>query len=670
MKTLAVFLSLLLSSAALAQEEPKKKAQDLTEMSLEELSRMKIDEVQGASRYVQKISQAPSSVTVITADDIKKMGYRTLADVLRAVRGVYVTYDRNYSYVGVRGFGLPADYNNRLLFLVDGHRANDAVYDGTLFGSEFILDVDTIERVEFIRGPGSALYGSNAFFGVVNILTRKGKQIDGAEVSASAGSFDSYKGRASFGTTLKGGLDLHLSASVYGSQGQSLYYPEFDDPATNDGHTRDADGESYYNLFGQLTLRGVTVQAAYVSREKTVPNAPYDTVFPSENTKNWDERGWLDVRYEREFEGGWDVLARVFYDSYWYHGEYEYEDASSGVPVPYLNMDYASGYWWGSEVKLTKTLFEDRLKLTAGGEFRDNLAQDQKNYDETIPMYVYLDSKEESTILAAFGQADASLRDGLRVNAGVRLDHYDTFGNSVNPRLAVIVNPLEETTIKGMYGRAFRAPCAYEMYYSDGYSTKSNPDLDPETIDTFEVALEQDLWKGIHLTATGFHYQCKDMIQFLQDPADGLLYFDNVSKVNTTGGEVEVEARLEGGYQGRLSYSYQKAEDDETGEWIANSPKHLAKLAAVIPLLPEKLFLDFELQYVGERRSVAGDTIDDYLLANLTIFSREILKGLELSASIYNLFDQEYYDPGGLEHTMDQIEQDGTTFRVKLTYRF
>lgn len=671
MKTCATVAGiLLLHAAALAQDEAKKKTQDLTELSLEELSQIKIDEVQGASRYVQKIKDAPASVSVLTSDDIRKFGYRTLAEALRSIRGLYVTCDRNYTYLGVRGFGLPADYNSRILVLVDGHRLNDSVYGSPLIAHEFILDPDLIERVEFIRGPSSSLYGSNAFLGVVNVTTRKARSIDGAEVSASAGSFDSYKGRASFGKTLKGNVDVLLSASVYDSRGQDLYYPEFDDPATNNGRVKRGDGESYYSLLGQVSVKGVTIQGAYISREKTVPTAPYGSFFPSRDTVTWDDRGWLDVKYERAFDGGLDLLARLFYDGYWYHGEYDNEDATVDPPVRYINQDFSSSHWWGGEIKLTQTWFESRLKATLGGEFRDNLLETQENYDETVPRYTYLDSREDSSLAAVFAQADAAIVEGLRLTLGARYDRYSTFGGYFSPRAALIGNPFESTTLKALAGRAFRAPDAYELYYSSEYGQKPNPDLDPETIDTLELVLEQELMKGLTLTASGFRYQCRDMIRPRVDPLDGLILFDNVDKVKASGAEVEIEARLEDGFLGRLSYSYQKAEDDETGKWLANSPKHLVKLGATAPLLPQQLFLSLELQYVGERESIRGNTIDDYVLANLTVFTREIVKGLELSASVYNLFDKQYYDPGGLEHAMDQIEQDGTTFRVKLTYRF
>ena len=135
---LLMFSGAIVSSPADAQTQPP---DGLTSLSLEELLQVDVERVFSASRFVQDVRRAPASVTVITADDIRRFGYRTLADALRSVTGFYTTYDRNYTYLGVRGFGRPGDYNGRILLLIDGHRTNDAVYDQATIGSEFQLDL-------------------------------------------------------------------------------------------------------------------------------------------------------------------------------------------------------------------------------------------------------------------------------------------------------------------------------------------------------------------------------------------------------------------------------------------------------------------------------------------------------------------------------------------------
>jgi len=178
---------------------------------------IKVDTVYGASKFQQKVTEAPSSITIITADEIQKYGYRTLSDVLQSVPGFYVTNDRNYSYVGMEGISRPTDYNTHLLIMIDGHRINDNVFNGAYVGTEAILDVDLIERVEIIRGPGSSLYGTNAFLGVINIISKRGRDLKGAEVSADAGGLQTYRGRATYGQQYASGLELLLSGTYYDS---------------------------------------------------------------------------------------------------------------------------------------------------------------------------------------------------------------------------------------------------------------------------------------------------------------------------------------------------------------------------------------------------------------------------------------------------------------------
>jgi outer membrane receptor for ferrienterochelin and colicins len=234
-KLAAIFIALLpflLPSTAMAANEggTVETIPDLTELAPEQLMKIKVATVSTASKFEQKVTEAPSSVSIVTADEIKKYGYRTLADILRSLRSFYITYDRNYSYVGIRGFGRSGDYNTRILLLVDGHRINDNLYNAAPLGTEFVVDVDLIDRVEVIRGPGSSLYGNNAYFAVVNVITRRGRNLGGAEVSGEAGSFDTYKGRLTYGDKYRTGIEALVSGTLYDSNGNRLYFKEFDTP--------------------------------------------------------------------------------------------------------------------------------------------------------------------------------------------------------------------------------------------------------------------------------------------------------------------------------------------------------------------------------------------------------------------------------------------------------
>src|SRR5260221_13671473 len=186
--TAAVWLAM--SSFAVAQAP-------LRDLSLEDLMKLDAGQVFGASERLQPVLEAPASVSFITAEEIARYGYRTLADILRGVRGMYVTNDRNFSYIGTRGFSKPGDYNSRILLLVNGHRVNDNVFGQAEIGAEFGLDPAVFERVEIIRGPSSSLYGDSAFFAVVNVITRTGGSMAGSTASVEAGSFGTTAVRAS-----------------------------------------------------------------------------------------------------------------------------------------------------------------------------------------------------------------------------------------------------------------------------------------------------------------------------------------------------------------------------------------------------------------------------------------------------------------------------------------
>jgi iron complex outermembrane receptor protein len=633
-----------------------------------------IPSVYGASRYQQKVTEAPSSVSIVNADDIKKYGYRTLADILKSVRSFYVTYDRNYSYVGVRGFGRPGDYNGRILLLVDGHRLNDNVFDQALVGTEGVIDVDLIDRVEVIRGPGSSLYGSNAFFAVINVITRSGRDVKGAEVSAEGASFGGKKGRLTYGDRYKSGLEAVVSATGFESEGQRLYFAEFDpanpaaDPrAGNGGYAeKSTDEDQAGNFFMKAAAGDFTISSAYSSREKHIPTASFETDFNDPRTKTADSHAYADVKYERSAGAKTEATARLYYDYYRYEGDYFY----SGTGV---NKDFAYGDWWGSEVKLTTQALAGN-RIIAGAEYQDNIRQDQTNYD--LGGDSYLDKTSSSTKYAFFAQDEITIATWVLLNAGVRYDHYDNFGGTTNPRAALIFTPLKKSSIKLLYGQAFRAPNVYELYYEIAGLQAANPDLKPEKIKTYELVYEQYLSDTFRTTLAGYYYKISDLISQseIPDPDDPLnntvTQYDNISMVRTSGVEAELESKRPSGFDGRVSYSFQKSTDVATGEVLTNSPKHLAKANLVIPVLPSKVFAGIEEQYVSMRKTETGGEDPGFWTTNLTLSARHFAGTLELSLSVYNLFDKEYGDPVSVDHVQETIEQDGRSWRAKLAYRF
>ena len=205
---------------------------------------MDAGQVFGASERLQPVTEAPASVSFITAQEIARYGYRTLADILRGVRGMYVTNDRNFSFIGTRGFGKPGDYNSRILLLVNGHRVNDNIFGQAEIGAEFGIDPAMFERVEIIRGPASSLYGDSAFFAVVNVITRVGRIARRRLDDRRDRHARHPAGAASLGRVFKNGMDVAVSGTYERSDGVSrLYFPVFDSPATNNGVAEGLDGE-------------------------------------------------------------------------------------------------------------------------------------------------------------------------------------------------------------------------------------------------------------------------------------------------------------------------------------------------------------------------------------------------------------------------------------------
>jgi outer membrane cobalamin receptor len=640
-------------------------AADLTSLSLDDLLNV---EVYSASKFPQKTSEAPSYVTVITATDIKTYGYRTLATILRSVPGLYVAYDRQYDFLGVRGFLRPGDFNSRILLLVDGNRINDAMYDTASIGSEFPLDVDLIDRVEFVAGPGSSIYGSNAFFGVINVITRTGKGLGGVEVAGSVASAQTAKGRVTAGGLLDTGLDWILSATYSGSQGKDLYFPAFDTPQTNNGVAQGLDYDRYASFFGKASWRGWTLEAAWADRKKGIPTGAYDTVFNDPRTNSRDAQGWVDFRYSGPIAETTELLARLFCGKYPYDAVLPIPGETVGTTV--VNRDGARPEWCGAEAKFVSQAGESN-KLVYGVEYVNNRRQDQYNYDVDPPA-VYKDTHARSSHWGVYAQDDVTLGENLVLNAGVRYDDYGQGLASTNPRVALIWNPVPAAALKLIYGTAFRAPNAYERDYVAPGVAKANPDLVPEKIQTYELVYEQIVERNLRFSALAFQNRIKNLIDGEVDPADGLFVFDNLGRVKATGGMVGLERNWEEGYRARASYSYQRAIDQDTGQRLTNSPESLATLNVSTPALALGVRTGLEAQYVSSRKTTLGTT-GGYTLVNLTLRNTTLARNLELSASVYNLLGQEYGDPatGDLAAAgVDTIAQDGRTWRLKLLYRF
>jgi len=644
--------------SALGQQRPD----DLGDASLQELGNI---QVYGASQHLQNARDAPSSVTVVTADEIRKYGYRTLAEILQSVRGFYTTYDRNYVYLGVRGFGRLGDWNSRVLVLIDGHRVNNNVLGQAMVGSEFLVDVDLIDRVEVIRGPSSSLYGTEAFFAVINVITRKGRQIQGTELAFTPASYGTYQGRATYGGQYNG-LDMQLSGTFYDSQGQTLFFPQFNNPATNNGITSHTDYENFQHVIATISFRGFTIQALFSARDKGAPTAYFGTLFNDPQTRNLDYQQYFDLSYEHSLGDGWQLTARTSFDQARLQAPLAYGTGLTSTPVA-VDVYSFRGNWWNGEVKVSRTFLEKHT-LTLGTEMIDNLRQDQGDYTAIANSFEAVPAS--SFIWAFYGQDEFAIMHNLTLSAGLRYDHYDTFGGTTNPRLGLIYHLFNPTTLKLLYGSAFRAPEPFEMQPGFGPFYENNRQLRPETIHSFEGVVEQAL--GHHVTVSGsvFRNGVDKLISLETDEINQQSVYRNDGNVDATGAEFELDGRFAAGLETIASYGYTNLEDKLTHQPLSNSPNHLAKLNLSGPLLPKRLFGSFDAQYMSPRLTLAGNSVSGFALFNVTLLGHTLGQHLDLSTSVYNLFNKKYYDPGRPEDPEDVIQQNGRNFRVKLTGRF
>jgi len=648
----------LLAASSVAQQSPP----NLGEASLEELGNI---QVYSASKHMQSANDAPSSVTVVTADEIQKYGYRNLADILRSVPGFYVTFDRDYTFVGVRGFGRLGDWNSRILVLIDGHRINNNVLGQAMMGNEFLVDVDMIERVEIVLGPSSSLYGANAFFAVINVITRTSEQVKDWELSFQTGSFGTYEGRATYGHQFHG-LGVLLSGTFYDSQGQTLFFPEFNNPATNNGVTSDTDYESYKHILATLTFHGFTLQGLFSTRTKVVPTAYFGAVFNDPADLNVDSHQYVNLGYQH-LVGKWQLDAHTSYDQARLQGPVPEAPLMAGDPVV-LNTFSFRGNWWTGAVNVSRDLFE-RSHLTLGSEIRDNLRQDQG--DLLDPPNAFTQDLNSSLITAFYAQDETAITSHLTLNAGLRYDHYSTFGGTTNPRLALIYRPAGKTTLKLLYGKAFSAPDVYEIAPDFGTFYDDNLKLRPEHINSLEARVEQGLGRYFQLSSGVYRNRIEDLISLISIPADGNFQYQNAGSAQATGMDVELIGRAPSGLQGKASFEYVDAHNDDAGNLpLDNSPRPMAKLNLIAPLLHQRLFASVEGQFLGRRLTLLQDSLSSYQVFNFTLLGHTLGKHLDVAASVFNLLDKKYFDPGRPEDPEDAIQQDGRSFRVKLTGRF
>lgn len=650
-----VLMSALMNTFAIGLLPSVVHAESLTDMPLEELLST---EVVTASKLAQQISDSPSAVSIVTAKDIKSYGYRTLADIISSMRGLNTVSDHSYTYMSGRGFGRPGDYAGRIMLLIDGHQANDNLYNSSYLGNDGLLDTELIDRVEYVSGPGAVIYGNGAFYGIINVITKKGSDFQGAQLSLDAASHHSYKERMTFGKTYDNGADLLVSVSHYHSNGQNLYFPEFDTPANNHGVAQNLDQERNQRLFVKAHYQQWSFESAYVSRYKDDPSASFGTDFNAQPSNNRDMNAFANLQYEDDLSETLKTSLKMYY------GQYQYRQRA--VYTGELLTEHDMGRWWGAESKFVYTGFA-KQQIVYGFEYRDDYQQDFYIYNNTI--------KQDSYMLSAYLQDEYRWSPQWAINLGARVDSGGKNASYVSPRVALIYSPTPQWNFKASYASAFRRPTVNEKYWTDNSTQLANMGLRKEIVNAFELVTEYKPDNTSQWLASLYQYHTDHVIfaSLMPNTTDVSQYI-NDGRYHSVGADVQYEKQWSGDTRLRASYAWQNTRDDDHLT-LSNVPRNLVKLNFTQPLnlgfnTEHRIHLGTEVQYVGQRLTEQSTTLGGYTVANVTLYNHDLIPHATVSMSIRNLFDRHYAVPSPAFYVPASFLQDGRNAWLQLTYDF
>jgi outer membrane receptor for ferrienterochelin and colicins len=620
--------------------------------------------VEAATLRQQTLEEAPANVTVVSATEIRQRGYRTLADVLADVRGFYVTNDRTYRFVGTRGLSIPGDYNTRFLVMINGHPMTENIYNSNgFFGQDFGLDMDLVQRIEIIRGPTSALYGSNGILANINIITKSPVDVPAFSVTTELGSFGQGKTQMAASRHLGRGANLLLSFSGFHTRGQSLYFPDFDSPETNDGRADRVDNERGYHSFAQLLWGNWTATAYFNSRQVHLPYGAYGSVFNDPGNIARDGRNFLGVGYSRDVGERGKLRWRLNYDQYRYYDRYHYRDESEDFTT--VLYDKNLGDWINGQMSFSRPL-PGLGELTVGGSGALELRNFQLLYLEPAVPDGRFELSRPDRRGALFATQEWEFRTGWTAHLGLRQDFSSNFGGAISPRLALVRRHSSRTTSKLVYSRAFRNPSTFEKYWADPTYLLRNPELNQERAHTFEGVVERTLGKNVRAVVNTFHYRLGNVIQaeFLDD---GMQQYRNTARLRTTGVETEWSGRFGDWLNAGGSTVFQRALDASEGLPMPNSPRFLAKGYSSIPVARRKLFLHTSVLYLGHRLTGYGEQLAPVALFDFTASTNRLHPSYDVVFGLRNLFNRRYEDP--IDLLQGRMPANGRHFFVKLVWR-
>ena len=615
--------------------------------------------VEAASLHAQTLAEAPASVSVITAEVIRHYGYRTLGEALSSVRGFYMTNDHMYRYMGVRGFSLPGDFNTRFLVMLNGHPLTDNVYNSNnFFGQDFGLDMDLVERIEIIRGPTSALYGSNGMLANINIVTRSPVDSERLRATFETSSFGERKLSLASSLYLGRGANLLIAASVFDNQGILFPVEGLSLPPGVQSPVSNSDGERGFHSFLNLIWHDWSFTGYFNQRDKRFPVGLGTSLSGDPTEHALDSRNLIEAIYKHSTGPG-QLQWRISYDQYRYRDRFNYlnsEDPEIMADV----RDYNRGDWLDTQV--TYGFPVNRVgPLTVGARGFWELRNQQYNVENGSAQEVI---SRPDRGLALFAQQEWDLAPRWKIYGGVRLDQSRFFGSFVSPRLASVYQHSPRTVYKVVYGRPFRNPSKFEQFYNDnGLSYLAAPSLKPEAAHAFEGSVERRMGRNWTLILNAFHYRIERVIQAISLD-NQVQQYDNAGAHRSTGVEVELNAKLWNRLEAVASTGIQAAVEQVRNDPLANAPRHVSKLRLGVPA--GRMFLSAELQYLSSRNTWTGDRLAGAMVAGCTATAR-LQNHLDLQVGLRNALDRRYEDPIYL--TVDRLRGDGRSAFLRVVWR-
>ena len=651
------------------------------EAGLEEMFAIFSEEeiVVSALKKPRTVSKSPAIMSVITARQIRQIGARTLSDVLEMVPGFDITMNTNGTReIGVRGL-LEQD-SPKVKVLIDGHSVNEPGSGGASWNF-FDLVVGNIKRVEIIRGPGSALYGQNAFLAVINVITKDTEDIDGFQITTSGGSFDTQNYNLLFGKKYK---DLKISGFLdyFDTEGFSKKIEQdiiFGDAASlSPGRSQNSKEKTDLNL--KLSYKNLEIKSKYMKKRRE----GYIGGTLDDETDWRDTYIFTELLYRLRLSEKLNITPKVYYDQYNSDAWIELR------PEGFFSGTYPDGIKAITRVKYKTIGFENQLnynvfkgnELTLGLQY-EWVHQGDIHYGANInpltfaPLSSFADfshdlpftRKATRHIWAFYLQDEWNIRENIDLTVGVRHDRFTRFEGTTNPRFGLIWRFIEDAHLKFLFATAFRAPNFNEMFFINNPVEIGNPNLDPEKINTFEVGLGYNFTEHIRGNVNYFFNRIRDRIQ--KDSQSPRLS-QNMGGARIKGIEAELKADWGNNNYAYANYTVQDAEETRNRDRLAFVPVHKANFGMNIGLW-KYANANMNTFISGPRPREDGDTRRDlpsYTLTNLTIIGKNFIDNFEIKGSIYNLFNKGYDDPAPVDTVPTDFPQQGRSFRIELRYSF